>query len=440
MSCFTKAIRITDSLISNVMKKALRVLWFTNTPSLATAKLGMPGYLGGWISSLEKEVSKCQDIKLGVAFPYMETSKDEFFIGDTQYFPLHLSMDGRKVAGLLKRWIHRVDSLNNIEIFNDVIKQFNPDIIHVFGSEKSFGLIGSNCKIPMILQIQGNLSVYIEKWFSGINYFDVLRYCRKKSLLKGYGIFHSYYLFRKWAIQEREIFKHCKHIIGRTDWDRRISRILSPMSKYYHCDELLREPFYTKQWKYSERSEKILISTISPVIYKGLETILKSANLIKGLKKVEFKWYVVGVKDSEEIVKISEGSTGLKFCNNNVIFRGSLPADELIEYLVNSDCYVHPSHIENSPNSVCEAMLIGTPVIATYAGGTSTIVQNGIEGILVQDGDHYVLAGAIMELIQSPGQMRVYSENARKRALERHNPQTVVSKILDIYHDVLKSD
>jgi glycosyltransferase involved in cell wall biosynthesis len=85
-------------------------------------------------------------------------------------------------------------------------------------------------------------------------------------------------------------------------------------------------------------------------------------------------------------------------------------------------------------------MLIGTPVIATYAGGTSTIVQNGSEGILVQDGDHYVLAGAIMELIQSPGQMRVYSENARKRALERHNPQTVVSRILDIYQDVLKSD
>jgi len=58
------------------MKKALRILWFTNTPSLATAKLGMPNYLGGWISSLEKEVSKCQGVKLCVAFPYEDKSKD----------------------------------------------------------------------------------------------------------------------------------------------------------------------------------------------------------------------------------------------------------------------------------------------------------------------------------------------------------------------------
>lgn len=44
----------------------MRVLWFTNTPSLYTEKTGYNG--GGWISSLQRELGARSDVKLGVCF------------------------------------------------------------------------------------------------------------------------------------------------------------------------------------------------------------------------------------------------------------------------------------------------------------------------------------------------------------------------------------
>ena len=57
-----------------------------------------------------------------------------------------------------------------------------------------------------------------------------------------------------------------------------------------------------------------------------------------------------------------------------------------------SDLYVSASHIENSPNSVAEAQLIGMPCIATGVGGTATYIEHNISGIIVPPGDPYALA------------------------------------------------
>ena len=46
-------------------------------------------------------------------------------------------------------------------------------------------------------------------------------------------------------------------------------------------------------------------------------------------------------------------------------------------------------------------MLLGIPIIATYAGGLSTTIDNNVTGTLVNEGDPYVLAGAIFEIIEN---------------------------------------
>jgi len=118
---------------------------------------------------------------------------------------------------------------------------------------------------------------------------------------------------------------------------------------------------------------------------------------------------------------------------------GSLAAEDLAEELTKSTIYIHPSHIENSPNSVCEAMLTGMPVIATLAGGIPSIVDNLKEGILVQDGDPYALAGAIVELLKDPGQARKLGETAREKALSRHRPENIINQLTGIYSRILNT-
>ena len=82
-------------------------------------------------------------------------------------------------------------------------------------------------------------------------------------------------------------------------------------------------------------------------------------------------------------------------------------------------------------------MLVGMPVIASFAGGTASLLTTKKEGILVQDGDPYVYAGAISYLYRHFDIAMSYGENARRRALERHNPERIGKQLLDAYQTVM---
>lgn len=413
----------------------MRILWFTNTPSLAAEHLQDNGVSGGWIVSLEKQLSLKSNVELGVAFHFADRVMDSYLINKTTYYPIAQTPVKGKILGLKKRWLHKIEKESVVEKYLEIINKFKPDIIHIFGTENNFGLIIPKTKIPVIIQIQGNLTVLQKKWFAGISFNSILHHTQWKDLLFGYGIFHQYYHFRKRSEREKSVLKQCKYIIGRTEWDKRITRVLSPNSTYFHCDEILREDFYAGQWIKTTNNKPIFVSTLSPTTYKGLETILEAAILLKQ-NNIQFEWQIAGIQGNEEIIQIIEKSYKLKFSDNNIVFCGSVNATELLSLLLQADCYIHPSHIENSPNSVCEAMLLGMPIIATYAGGTSTLINNGFEGVLIQDGDPYSLAGAIIEIIENREIAVKMGHNARKTALNRHNPTIIVNDLINIYQSI----
>ena len=92
--------------------------------------------------------------------------------------------------------------------------------------------------------------------------------------------------------------------------------------------------------------------------------------------------------------------------------------------MLNANLYVHPSHIENSSNSICEAMLLGMPIIATYAGGTPSILGDKNEGLLVQDGDPYALAKSL-------------GSKARVKSFIRNDKEKIVKDVINIYASIL---
>jgi glycosyltransferase involved in cell wall biosynthesis len=103
---------------------------------------------------------------------------------------------------------------------------------------------------------------------------------------------------------------------------------------------------------------------------------------------------------------------------------------------LNSDLYIGTSHIENSPNSLCEALLVGVPCIATDAGGTSSLIDDGVDGILIQDGDPYSMAGAIIEIKNNYEQAIEFAGKGRERALKRHNIEKISNDLLAIYKTI----
>ena len=410
----------------------LKVLWFSLSPGLSASHLNN-GYMGfGWLKALESNIQEAVD--LSIVFYHHEDVKP-FTMRSTKYFPVKQFKSG-KVSEMIARVTNSLEKDSHIDTFLKIIDEVKPDVIHVHGTESNYGLIQKHTDIPVVISIQSIITVYHYKYFSTINY----RHVRKYSSIKEFILFRSfnnvYRRFNKMARRELEIYSNTKHVIGRTAWDRRVASILAPNAFYHHNDEILRQGFYLNQWSAKLNSKAILFTTNGPDIYKGIETLLHCALLLDSIN-ISYEWRVAGLSSTEEIVAIAAKVTG-KPISKNINFLGTVSEDGLITQLLQANMYISTSHIENSPNSLCEAQILGMPCIATDAGGTVSLIDDNKEGIVIQDGDPFVMAGAIVEMINNYKKAIVYGENARKTALERHNPQKITQDLLNIYNSLSK--
>jgi len=410
----------------------MKVLWFTPTPSMAESYLHDTPVGGGWIKSLEKSIQ--DEVDLSIAF-YHNKKVEPFNFNKTKYFPIKKTKSSY-VSKIIKRIFSRLESEDDVKLFKKVIEEVEPDIIHIHGTEFIYGLVQKNTSTPAVVSIQGNISVYTYKYFSGITFLDVLRFSRIKNWLKFQTDINDYFLFKKQGLRERRIFQLSKNFIGRTDWDRRISKILSPHSNYFHNDEILRDSFYETEWNNKLSSTLNLFTTNGPTIYKGIETIIYCASLLESYG-IKFNWQIAGINKNDEIVHIASKSLGITV-SENIVFLGKISEEILVKHLLNTNIYIASSHIENSPNSLCEALLLGIPSIATHAGGTSSLIENNTDGILIQDGDPYVMAGAIIELFENYDKAINLGIHARKKALNRHNKEVISSGLINIYRTIIE--
>ena len=89
------------------------------------------------------------------------------------------------------------------------------------------------------------------------------------------------------------------------------------------------------------------------------------------------------------------------------------------------------------PLSIIEAMAKGLPIVATDVGGISELVSHGVNGFLVPPGDSEALAEAIEFMFQNPSVRARMGEASLGRYLESFTPETMLSRTLKVYEDVL---
>ena len=250
---------------------------------------------------------------------------------------------------------------------------------------------------------------------------------------------------------EQEILRRTRYVFGRTDWDRRIAVTLAPGAEYFHVDEVIRPGFYGLEWAAGmwaegenratgHRAVPVFFTTSSPSIYKGFETIIDTARVLVG-NGVAFEWRVAGLKADDPLVRLTLAERRVdELAGLNIRLMGILSEEAVGDQLLGSDAYIQVSHIENSPNSVCEAMLAGVPVIASFVGGTGSLLQDGIHGVLVQDGDPYALAGAMREVLERPEKHAAMAAEARRLAQRRHDPASIVRSMLERYREIIQKN
>ena len=109
---------------------------------------------------------------------------------------------------------------------------------------------------------------------------------------------------------------------------------------------------------------------------------------------------------------------------------------DIIKELQNATLYLHPSHIENSANSICEAQYIGTPTIATNVGGTSSILSNDA-GILVSPNDPYEIVSAILKIWNDKDFALKLSRNEILTAEKRHDKIIIKKQTINAYKTII---
>jgi len=420
----------------------MRVLWFANTPCLGSKHLNSSFTLnrtGGWLESLNANIEN--HLELGVVFHYPKKISN-FNYSNTEYFPVYT---GNIIIENFKRLLLKMvyDDEFLFEYLR-IIDEFKPDVIHIHGTENTFLCLLDQLTIPIIVSIQGNLSVYSHKYLSGYHGRYLSKTITSHKLHKFFqNIFSfktSYELLKKHSLIEKKRMPKIKHILGRTSWDNRISRVLAPESVYFHADELLRNSFYHNTWSNLYNSGKLIIfTTSSDSYYKGFETIVYTFSLLSQFFN-EIEWRVSGINCNSLIVSITKRFLGNIYPGFGISLLGSLNENEIIQNLKECHLYVMPSHIENSPNNLCEAMILGVPCVATNVGGTSSILQDGVDGILVQDGDPWSMAGAILEIHNNKQLLLKFSNNSRMKSLKRHNVTNVIATYKTIYSEIIQNN
>jgi glycosyltransferase involved in cell wall biosynthesis len=406
----------------------MRVLWFTNIPSLYRHdEVGYNG--GGWISSLERLIVNQPDIELGVSFLH----SDKIFKQKqhtTTYYPI--SIYGSKFQKVKKNLLNNKLEKEETDYYLRVIDDFKPDIIHVFGTEQSFGLLSLRTKIPLVIHIQGILNPYLNAFFPpGTTGLDYLIHLGFIEAIKKFRILN---FFKRNTKRELRILSNGRYFMGRTNWDRSISSLYSPNSDYFYCSEILRDAFYSaKPWEYSKKLKIVLISTISKVDYKGYDLILKTAKLLKNISNAIFEWRVFGIQD----FTFWESKLKIIASDVNVLPMGIGSSEDLIAAIVSSDIYIHPSYIDNSPNSVCEAQLLGIPIISTNVGGVSSLILDNETGMLVPANDPNFLAFTLLDLYKDSTKMEQLGRSGRTAALKRHAVNDIVMRNIAIYQEIL---
>lgn len=403
----------------------MRVLWFTNTPSNYQRGDVRGHNGGGWIVSAEEEMKQVPEIELAVSF-VLDGQPERVVQGGVVYYPIKkIGSRFTNIFNPKKLWVEQITAMKK------VIEDFNPDIIQIFGSEEYFGLIANQIDIPVVLHIQGILNPYLNAFFiPGVSVKDYIcqNFNPKKLISNILGLKN----FRKGSQREVEIMRRVKYFIGRTDWDFRCTKVMNPNSKYFYGSEILRKVFYDNSIRNIPLRKVIITTTISQPLYKGFDLVLKTANLLKENLDFEFSWRVFGNINP----KVAERIANTKCKDVNVELCGVATSEQLHQELLNSTIYVHTSYIDNSPNSVCEAQLMGLPVIVTHVGGTYSLIEEGVTGFSVPANDPYQMAYFINKLRDKDLNTQI-GANARKIALKRHDKKNIISELIKTYMSVI---
>ena len=355
----------------------MNVLWTVNLiPCGAAAKLGIKSdVLGGWVEAMAQQLRQMQGLQLAVACK-SDTGLD-----------FSVEADGVRYYAIPYRKNSDLSSLRRA--CSRLLETFHPDIVHIEGTEflhaKAMLEAAREKGIPTVVSMQGILNGQYGYQCGLLPIDDLLLSGSPANVFAGLTL---HLRKTRWYAPrmkpERALIESASNILGRTTWDRAHTYAINPDARYYACPRVLRPAFYEARWDPETMERHSIYVGNSYYALKGFHFLVRALpQLIREYPDV--KVYVAGhppFGDRRAVLKKGYGVYLKKLINDlgvadHIIFTGTLTAEAVAERLSHVNAYVLTSVAENSPNTLAEAMLVGTPCITSYVGGAPDMATDG---------------------------------------------------------------
>lgn len=414
-----------------------KVLWIYNaiTYDFADAYNVKRSIAAGWSVGLKDAMLKNGDLEIDACFPIV--NREKLRNGNhngTQFYSLYVG-DG-DIA------------YEEIELeMEKILKESSPDVVHIWGTEYSFSLpVFKACRkaasLPTIIHLQGNIDAMMHSLEKGIPQ-DVIddRIGNNPSIRDEID---------RWELcseNERKILEEAEYVCGRTLWDKLYVYQYNNRIKYYHCDELLRPEFYQEKRRWSchkcNRHTIFLSQGFYPL--KGLHFLIRAIPYVKAIYDdihIVIGGYDSFVKQDDDNGISGYGKYILDLAKeyqvvNTLEFCGVLDANGMIEQMLSANIMVSTSAVENSSNSICEAMYLGLPIVASFVGGTSSMLTDEVTGLMYCYDDYRMLAGQICRAFSDDELLDNLSNESQHIAKQRHDPIKVSTNMMEIYREII---
>lgn len=423
----------------------MRVLWLSNFILPSAAKcMGLSfGNKEGWVGALWDCLAEAkEDITLACAFPLEEEnlSVRSAADGDKTYYAFYenTTCPENYDASLEDR-------------LKEILADFKPDVIHVFGTEyphaKALLRVAPDPS-KVLIGIQGVMGPITEAYYASLPKC-VIRRKTFRDLLKRDNLEKQKKKMLLRAQNEAEVLKLAYHVAGRTDFDHTETQKINQDLTYHYLGENLRDTFYIPSERCEEKGRIFLSQANYPL--KGGHFAIAAMKAVVN-KHPEAMLYIGGdsIKTADGIMnRIKRGSyasylrylirkNGLK---EHVVFLGMLSREEMKAEYLKAQVTLCVSSMENSPNSIGEAMLLRTTVIASRVGGVGSVISEK-EGVMLppltmEASSLKLLSDAILSVLDGEIDTAALTENAYARALKQYDRDLNRDTLVRIYKEIM---
>lgn len=418
----------------------MNILWTVNLipTELADALKINTVVLGGWVESMASKLRLKEDVKLAIACKTELPAAFDETVKGVRYFSINYTPK-TNVTEIQKRC-------------SEVIEVFQPDLIQIEGTEflhaKAMLQASKEANVPAVVSMQGILNGQYQYQCGQLPIDDMMF---STSLTNIFAAWILHLRKTRWYAPrmkpEREIIEQADYILGRTTWDHAHTYKFNNHAKYYTCNRNLREPFYQISWDISTVERHSIYVGNGYYALKGLHYVIQALpELIREYPDV--KVYVAGNEpfkkdDKRAFFKKGYGAYLQKLIqdlkvDDHIVFTGPLKATQVADKLAHVHAYVLSSVAENSPNTLGEAMLIGTPCVSSYVGGAPDMATDGVEALFYRNDDPALLAWNIKRIFDDDELALKLSENGHKRAAVTHDAEKNAEQLYHVYQEILK--